>query len=103
MGPLMVVGAYYAVTGTFDPNLLIVSLPVGLLVTAILHGNEWRDVAEDTRHRLTTFSAQAGREAAHWVYVILVLGAYVAVRLAAMVGALPKLALLTLFSLPLTA
>src|SRR6267143_2044218 len=103
MGPLMVVGSYFAVTGTFDPNLLIVSLPVGLLVTAILHGNEWRDVAEDTRHGFTTFSAQVGREAAHWVYVMLVLGAYVAVGLAVMVGALPTLALLTLFSLPLMA
>jgi 1,4-dihydroxy-2-naphthoate octaprenyltransferase len=103
MGPLMVVGSYFAVTGTFDPNLLIVSLPVGLLVTAILHGNEWRDVAEDTRHGFTTFSAQVGREAAHWVYVMLVLGAYVAVGLAVMVGALPRLALLTLFSLPLMA
>ena len=103
MGPLMVVGSYFAVTGSFDPNLLIVSLPVGLLVTAILHGNEWRDVAEDTRHGFTTFSAQVGREAAHWVYVMLVLGAYVAVGLAVMVGALPTLALLTLFSLPLMA
>ena len=103
MGPLMVVGSYFAVTGTFDPNLLIVSLPVGLLVTAILHGNEWRDVAEDTRHGFTTFSAQVGREAAHWVYVMLILGAYVAVGLAVMVGALPTLALLTLFSLPLMA
>src|SRR5207253_3246310 len=45
MGPVMVGGAYYAVTGTFDANLIVVSLPVGLLVTAILHGNEWRDVA----------------------------------------------------------
>jgi len=103
MGPLMVIGAYYAVTGTFDPNLLWVSVPVGLLVTAILHGNEWRDVAEDTRHGFTTFSAQVGRDAAHWVYVMLILGAYVAVGLAVMVGALPKLALLTLFSLPLVA
>src|SRR2546428_788931 len=103
MGPLMVVGAYYAVTGTFDANLLVVSLPVGLLVTAILHGNEWRDVAEDTRHGFTTFSAQVGRDAAHWVYVMLVLGAYVAVGLPGMVGALPKLALLTLLSLPLLA
>src|SRR5438105_3457194 len=76
MGPVMVGGAYYAVTGTFDANLIVVSLPVGLLVTAILHGNEWRDVAEDTRHGFTTFSAQVGRDAAHWVYVMLVLGAY---------------------------
>ena len=103
MGPVMVGGAYYAVTGTFDANLLVVSVPVGLLVTAILHGNEWRDVAEDTRHGFTTFSAQVGRDAAHWVYVMLVLGAYVAVGLAVMVGALPKLALLTLLSLPLLA
>ena len=103
MGPLMVAGSYFAVTGTFDPNVLIVSLPVGLLVTAILHGNEWRDVAEDTRHGFTTFSAQVGRETAHWVYVMLILGAYVAVGLAVMVGALPTLALLTLFSLPLVA
>ena len=103
MGPLMVVGSYYAITGSFDANLLWVSVPVGLLVTAILHGNEWRDVAEDTRHGFTTFSAQVGRDVAHWVYVMLILGAYVAVGLAVMVGALPRLALLTLFSLPLTA
>jgi len=103
MGPLMVAGSYFAVSGTFDPNVLIVSLPVGLLVTAILHGNEWRDVAEDTRHGFTTFSAQVGRETAHWVYVMLILGAYVAVGLAVMVGALPTLALLTLLSLPLVA
>jgi 1,4-dihydroxy-2-naphthoate octaprenyltransferase len=103
MGPLMVIGSYYAVTGLFDASLIVVSIPVGLLVTAILHGNEWRDVAEDTRHGFTTLSAQVGREAAHWVYVMLVLGAYVAVGLAVMVGALPKLALLTLLSLPLMA
>jgi 1,4-dihydroxy-2-naphthoate polyprenyltransferase len=103
MGPLMVIGSYYAVTGSFDSNLIVVSIPVGLLVAAILHGNEWRDVAEDTRHGFTTLSAQLGREAAHWVYVMLVLGAYVAVGFAVMVGALPKLALLTLFSLPLMA
>jgi 1,4-dihydroxy-2-naphthoate octaprenyltransferase len=103
MGPLMVVGSYYAVTGGFDWNLLVVSIPVGLLVTAILHGNEWRDVAEDTRHGFTTLSAQLGREWAHWLYVMLVLGAYVALGLAVMVDALPKLALLTLLSLPLMA
>ena len=103
MGPVMVVGGYYATTGGFDPRLLVVSIPVGLLVTAILHGNEWRDVAEDSRHGFTTLSAQLGRDAAHWIYVMLVLGAYVAVGIGVMVGALPSLALLTLLSLPLTA
>lgn len=103
MGPLMVIGSYYAVTGRFEWDLIAVSVPVGLLVTAILHGNEWRDVAEDTRHGFTTLSAQLGREWAHWLYVMLVLGAYVALGMAVMVGALPRLALLTLLSLPLMA
>src|SRR5207244_3477650 len=33
MGPLMVAGSYYAITGMFDPATVIVSVPVGLLVT----------------------------------------------------------------------
>ena len=103
MGPLTVLGAYYAVSGLFDRGLFIVALPVGLLVTAILHGNEWRDVAEDTRHGFSTLSAQVGRSTAHWIYVMLVVGAYVAVGLGVMLGALPRLALLTLVSLPLMA
>jgi 1,4-dihydroxy-2-naphthoate octaprenyltransferase len=78
-------------------------VPVGLLVTAILHGNEWRDVAEDSRHGFTTLSAQLGREAAHWIYVMLILGAYLAVAMAVMFRALPLLSLLTFLSLPLVA
>ncbi|EQD35666.1 1,4-dihydroxy-2-naphthoate octaprenyltransferase, partial [mine drainage metagenome] len=43
MGPLMVLGGYYAVTGSWSWTAAVVSVPIGLLVTAILHGNEWRD------------------------------------------------------------
>jgi len=103
MGPLMVIGSYYAVTGGYDWRLPVLSIPVGLLVAAILHGNEWRDVAEDTRHGFTTLSAQVGRDAAHWIYVMLVLGAYLTVGIGVMLGALPRLSLLTLLSLPLVA
>ncbi|HEX6655122.1 MAG TPA: LLM class flavin-dependent oxidoreductase, partial [Candidatus Limnocylindria bacterium] len=49
MGPLMTVGSYYAVSGRWSPVALVLSLPIGLLVAAILHGNEWRDIREDTR------------------------------------------------------
>ncbi len=103
MGPFMVIGGYFAVTGNFDATLIPLSVPVGLLVAAILHGNEWRDIAEDTRHGFTTLSAQVGRGAAHWIYVGLVLGAYVAVAIAVMAGWLPRLGLLTMLSLPLVA
>jgi 1,4-dihydroxy-2-naphthoate octaprenyltransferase len=43
MGPLMVVGGYFAASGGFDWRTIALAVPVGLLVTAILHGNEWRE------------------------------------------------------------
>jgi hypothetical protein len=61
MGPLMVVGSYFAVTGAWSVEALILSVPVGLLVAAILHGNEWRDIGEDTRAGIVTLSSRLGR------------------------------------------
>jgi 1,4-dihydroxy-2-naphthoate polyprenyltransferase len=101
MGPLMVVGSYYVSSGTFTWASLAASLPVGLLVTAILHGNEWRDVSEDARAGISTVSIRAGRHFAHELYLALVIGAYLALALAVAAGALPPLSLLAMLSLPL--
>jgi 1,4-dihydroxy-2-naphthoate octaprenyltransferase len=100
-GPLSVVGAYFVITGEFDPATLAVSAPVGLLVTAILHGNEWRDISEDARAGGVTFSIRAGRRLAHQGYLALVVGAYLALGVAVLVKALPVESLLALLSLPL--
>ncbi len=101
MGPLMVVGSYYVSSGTFTWAALVASVPVGLLVTAILHGNEWRDVSEDARAGISTMSIRAGRHFAHELYLALVIGAYLVLALAVAVGALPPLSLLAMLSLPL--
>jgi 1,4-dihydroxy-2-naphthoate octaprenyltransferase len=101
MGPLMVVGAYYVSSGAFSLDALLLGLPVGLLVTAILHGNEWRDVSEDARAGISTLSIRAGRRAAHAVYLSLVVGAYLALSLAVALHALPAQSLLAMLSLPL--
>jgi 1,4-dihydroxy-2-naphthoate octaprenyltransferase len=101
MGPLMVIGGYYVVTGTFDWKTVAVSVPVGLLVAAILHGNEWRDISEDARAGIATFSIRAGRRVAHIGYVSLVVGAYLALSMAVAMKALPPLSLLAMLSLPL--
>jgi 1,4-dihydroxy-2-naphthoate octaprenyltransferase len=101
MGPLMVVGAYYVVAGGFSWQAVVVGLPVGLLVAAILHGNEWRDVSEDARAGISTLSIRAGRRVAHLLYVSLVVGAYLALAMAVAAGALPPSSLLAMLSLPL--
>jgi len=103
MGPLMVVGTYYAVTGIWSATALAASVPVGLLVTAILDGNEWRDINEDSRAGISTLSARLGRERAHYFYVALVLGAYMALGLTVAAGWLPPQSLLAIVSLPFLA
>jgi len=101
MGPLMVVGSFIAITGSYSWVALGAAVPIGLLVAAILHGNEWRDISEDARAGARTFSVRAGRNAAHWLYITLVVGAYLALT-AAVVGALlPTWTLLAMLSLPL--
>lgn len=101
MGPVMVGGAYYVVTGEFDWRVVAVSVPVGLLVAAILHGNEWRDIGEDARAGISTFSIRAGRRVAHIGYVSLVVGAYLALAAGVAAEALPTYSLAAMLSLPL--
>jgi 1,4-dihydroxy-2-naphthoate octaprenyltransferase len=101
MGPLEVVGSYYAITGDFDWKAVVASIPIGLLVAAILHANEWRDISEDARAGISTLSARIGARWAHYLYVALVTGAYLVVGIAAMARALPVSSLLVLVSLPI--
>jgi 1,4-dihydroxy-2-naphthoate octaprenyltransferase len=103
MGPLMTVGAYYAVTGTWSWVALVLSVPVGLLVAAILHGNEWRDISEDTRAGIVTLSSRLGKDFAHYAYLALILGAYMTLGLAVAARLLPPATLLAILSLPLLA
>ncbi|HEY2888611.1 MAG TPA: LLM class flavin-dependent oxidoreductase, partial [Candidatus Limnocylindrales bacterium] len=103
MGPLMVVGTFFAVTGTWSTTALAASVPVGLLVAAILDGNEWRDINEDSRAGISTLSARIGRVRAHYFYVALVLGAYMALGLTVAIGWLPPQTLIAIVSLPFLA
>jgi 1,4-dihydroxy-2-naphthoate octaprenyltransferase len=101
MGPIEVIGSYYAIAGRYDPKALVASIPIGLLVAAILHANEWRDISEDARADISTLSAHIGPRRAHLVYVGLVTGAYLVIGVAAMGHLLPASTLLVLLSLPI--
>jgi 1,4-dihydroxy-2-naphthoate octaprenyltransferase len=100
MGVLMTLGGYFAASGRVGWQVTLISIPIGLLVTAILHGNEWRDIAEDVRFGFTTFSGALGKRTAYITYVVLILGAYVTLALLVIARIAPVLALLAMLSLP---
>jgi 1,4-dihydroxy-2-naphthoate octaprenyltransferase len=100
MGPLMVIGSYFSLTGVFDWNVAIVSLPVGFLVTAILNANNIRDIKHDTEAQVKTLATILGINAAKKEYYFLVFGAYLSVILMVIGGLLHLWSLLIIISLP---
>src|SRR3954452_12931395 len=100
MGPLMVIGGYFAASGDWSSTAFWLAVPIGLLTAAILHGNEWRDIREDTRAGISTLSARIGRRWAHYGYVALVLGAYMVLAVTVIAAVLPPAVMLVVFSLP---
>lgn len=77
MGPLEVLATFFALTQTLSLKALLLSLPVGCLVAAILHGNDLRDMNTDQDAKIKTFSLLTGERFAFGLYVFLTLAPYV--------------------------
>jgi 1,4-dihydroxy-2-naphthoate octaprenyltransferase len=101
MGPVIVLGAYYVQTETWAWAPFIASLPIGLLVAAILHANNVRDIENDRRNNKWTIAALTGRPLADYEYLALTLGGYAVVVIMTIAGSAPWPVLITLISLPI--
>jgi len=101
MGPLMVIGSFYVLTGTFQYKVLWISLPIGFLVAAILSANNLRDVLHDTQAGIKSTASVLGFRWARLEYSMLVLGAYITTLIMMAFGILPLWSLLTLLLIPL--
>ncbi len=99
-GPLMVGGTYYAATGTLPWQVLLASLPYGLLCTTVLMGKHIDKIPYDEPLGIRTLPVILGERRARPVTVALMAGFYVLVGLAVLVGALPWPALIVVLALP---
>lgn len=101
MGPLMVMGAYFALTGIYDKRVLFVSFPVGFLVTAILNSNNIRDITYDKEINIKTFAGLIGEKNAKLEYLALIVSSYLSIILMVIANILPPTSLSVFLSLPL--
>jgi 1,4-dihydroxy-2-naphthoate octaprenyltransferase len=100
-GLASVAGTYYVQAGFVSAAAWWMSIPPGLMITAILVVNNLRDLENDRKagkHTLAVFLGQEGTKAQ---YVVCMLAAYLLLPLAASLGVIPWLALLAWASLPL--
>lgn len=100
MGPAMVVGTFYALTGTYSSSVLYASLPVGFLVAGILQANNLRDIIHDRQAKIKTFAGMMGGGYAKAEYLFLIIGAYIIVIALVLFKILSPWSFIVFLSLP---
>jgi len=100
-GPLVVLGAHYVQSGHMSWLALLASLPVGLLIAAVLYVNQFPDIEADSAVGKKNLVVRLGTGRAVWGYHALLALAYLVVIAGVAAGALPPPALAALLSMPL--
>lgn len=75
-GILGALGAWYVQTGTFSWVPVLWAVPIATLVIAILHANNWRDIASDQEGHIYTIASLLGDQASLRYYGFLIFGPF---------------------------
>jgi 1,4-dihydroxy-2-naphthoate octaprenyltransferase len=100
-GPLIGLGTAYVMTGILCYELLLIEIPVAFLVVNILHANNTRDIRDDGKANIKTQAMLLGIKGSKIQYIVLALGAYIAVAIMVAFGVLHSLTLSVFLSIPL--
>ncbi|TMI89720.1 MAG: 1,4-dihydroxy-2-naphthoate octaprenyltransferase [Bacillati bacterium ANGP1] len=99
-GPLMALGAYYVQARVVELVPMLYALPVGCLVTAILHVNNIRDSPFDGRGGGTTVARALGLDRAKVLLYVLLAAAYGLVIGGVLAGTFVRWSALAVLSAP---
>ena len=100
-GPLMVLGTYFALTGTYSLAAGLASIVPFFLVSNLLLLNQFPDVEADASAARRHLPIVIGRKGSSNVYALLLVAAYVALVSSVVAEVLPYMALFGLLTLPL--
>ena len=98
-GPLMVMGTDFALSGSYSWTSFVASLVPFFLVSDLLLLNQFPDVEADRGVGRHHFPIAIGREASVRLYVIFLVGAYLAIIFGYIIGNLPLTGFLALGSI----
>ena len=101
MGFLMIWGAYYVQIPRWSWLAFAASVPVGLLVTAIMNMNNVRDYQDDMAVHKLTLPVRLGQVFGKRFHAFLLLGSYLAVTLFVLLRLLPLYSLAVWLTFPL--
>lgn len=100
-GLVAVCGTYFIIAGNLTIFAVVASVPPGLLITAIMVVNNYRDIDTDAQAGKRTLAVMLGRENTIKEYRLLLVGAYLVPVLMCLTGMSGFVILLPLISLPM--
>lgn len=92
----------YVLLNTFNLHLLLISIPIGLITTAILFANNVRDIYTDKRAGIITIAMLLGLKKSQNLYTILILIPFITIILFVIFDILPLTSLLFLLVFPIS-
>ncbi|MDW5596755.1 1,4-dihydroxy-2-naphthoate polyprenyltransferase [Conexibacter stalactiti] len=102
-GIVAVAGSYFVQTETLEWEAFALAVPAGLLASAVLVVNNYRDMDTDRRAGKKTLAVRLGRRRTQVLFAVMVYGAYLLTPVAWIFGPLSPWLLLPLLTLPLAA
>jgi 1,4-dihydroxy-2-naphthoate octaprenyltransferase len=99
-GPIMIGGTYFAATGRIPWQVLLASVPYGLLVMAVLMGKHIDKMPWDRPLKIGTLPQLLGEKLSRGVTVALMIGFYVTTVVLVALGSLPLPTLLVVLAIP---
>ncbi len=99
-GPLMVGGTYYVITGEWNWNVVIASLPYALGVTAVLFGKHIDKYEDDRKKGIRTLPVILGEKAARMTVLGMLILQYVSVIYLVLTGFFTPFMLIILLAIP---
>ena len=100
LGPILVGISYYVQIESYNSRIFLISLPVALLVSAILHSNDLRDIEHDSEVGIKTIANILENKLATQFYFLLLGFAYFLIVYLILKGVLSFWSLITLITLP---
>jgi len=99
-GPLIVIGMYLVMTHHVSIDVLLVSLPIGFLITNVLWINQYPDYEADLKGHKYNLLVRIGKQKGVIVYAALYVAAYLSLALIALVTKNP-IWIVTFITIPL--
>ena len=99
-GPLMIGGGYYVVTGQWDWNVVLGSLPYALGVTGVIFGKHIDKFEVDKAKGIHTLPVVLGERTSRSVAVAMIVAQYLLVGYLVLTGFFTPVVLLVVFALP---